>query len=51
MAGFILVVVIVSAVLASGTPVQRIDLDRMPPPLPENVAAYEASAGGVALAY
>jgi hypothetical protein len=53
MAGFILVVVILSAaVLADvGAPVERIDVDRMPPPLPENVAAYEPSGRVVALAH
>ena len=52
MAAFILAVVVIAAVLAhTGVPVEQMDLDRMPPPLPENVAAYEASGGSVALAH
>ena len=55
MAAFILVAVVIlsAAVLAdTGAPVQRrIDVDRVPPPLPENVAAYELSGGSVALAH
>ena len=55
MAVFILVAVVVlsAAVHAdTGAPVQRrIDVDRVPPPLPENVAAYEASGRVFALAH
>ena len=52
MAAFILAAVVIAAVLAhTGVPAERIDLDRMPPPLPENVAAYEASGRVVALAH
>jgi hypothetical protein len=38
-------VMISAAVLAdAGRPFEQIDLDRVPPPLPENVAVYEAIA-------
>ena len=45
MGAFIIVaaVMISAAVLSdAGRPFEPIDLDRVPPPLPENVAVYEA---------
>jgi hypothetical protein len=54
MAAFIVVAVIIvsAAVLAdAGSRVEPIDVDRMAPPLPENVAAYEPSGSVVALAH
>jgi hypothetical protein len=44
MGAFVVVaVVILSSMFAgSAAPLKRMEVDRMPPPLPENVAAYEA---------
>ena len=44
MAALVLVAVVIlsSAVLGTATPFKRIEVDRMPPPLPENIATYEA---------
>jgi len=53
MAAFILVAVFMlsAAVFTdTGARVQPIDVDRIAPPVPENVAAYEPSGSVVALA-
>jgi hypothetical protein len=44
MAALVLVAVVVlsTAVLGTGAPYKPIEVDRMPPPLPQNVATYEA---------
>ena len=41
----VIAVVILSSAVLTGTsaPFKRMEVDRMPPPLPENVAAYEAT--------
>jgi hypothetical protein len=52
MGAFILVVMMAAAILSdAGRPYQQLDLDRVTPPLPENVAVYENDRRLIALAH
>jgi hypothetical protein len=44
----VVTIVILSSAVLAGTPapLKRLDVDRMPPPLPDNVAAYETTDPG-----